>query len=71
MAYLTQIFWWVLPLLIVDIVASYNCMQFQGKLKNQTWENGKKKPSLGTKFDPFGPNVGPKKFFIDFTSTTC
>ena len=52
MAYLTQIFWWVLPLLIVDIVASYNCMQFQGKLKNQTWENGKKNLVLGPNLTP-------------------
>ena len=27
---------------MLDIVASYHCMQFQGKLMNQTWENGKK-----------------------------
>ena len=31
---------------MLDIVPSYHCMQFQGKLQNQTWENGKK-PSLG------------------------
>ena len=29
-------------LYMLDIVASYHCMQFQGKLKNQTWKNGKK-----------------------------
>ena len=28
---------------MLDIVASYHYMQFQGELKNQTWENGKKK----------------------------
>ena len=27
---------------MLDIVASYHCMQFQGRLTNQTWENGKK-----------------------------
>ena len=43
------------------IAESYNCMQFQGKLRNQTWEN-RKKPSLGTDFGPFGPNVGSKNF---------
>ena len=26
--------------LMLDIVASYHCMQFQGKLINQNWENG-------------------------------
>ena len=44
------------------IVASYHCMQLQGKLMSQTWENGKK-PSFRTNFDPFGPNLGPKIFF--------
>ena len=33
-------FSWVL-LYILDIVASYHCMLCQGKLMNQTWENGK------------------------------
>ena len=28
---------------MLDIVASYHYMQFQGELNNQTWENGKKK----------------------------
>ena len=27
---------------MLDIVASYHCMQLQGKLMNETWENGKK-----------------------------
>ena len=28
---------------MLDTVASYQYMQFQGKLMNQTWENGEKK----------------------------
>ena len=32
---------------MLDIVAGYHCMQFQGKLMNQTWKNGKKKLVLG------------------------
>ena len=46
---------------MLDIAASYHCMQFQGKLMNQTWENGKK---LGfwTNFGPFGP----KQIFLEF-----
>ena len=52
---------------MLDIVASYHCMQFQGQLTNQTWENGKK-PSFGTDFAPFGPNLDPKHFFMKFTS---
>ena len=50
---------------MLEIVASYHCMQFQWKLTNQTWENGKK-PSFGTDFDSFGPNLGPKIFFHGF-----
>ena len=41
------------------IVASYHCMQFQGKLINQTWENYKK-PSFRSNF---GPNLSPPIFF--------
>ena len=37
---------------------------------NQTQENGKK-PNFGSNFDPFLPNLRPKFFFIDFTSTRC
>ena len=48
------------------IVASYHCMQFQGKVINQTWKNGKN-PS----FKPnFTPNLVQKMFFVGFTSTT-
>ena len=52
------------------IVTSYHYMQFQEKLMNQTWENGKK-PSFGTDFRTFSPNLGPKLFFADGTSTRC
>ena len=55
---------------MLDIVASYHCMQFQGKLKNQTWENGKK-PSFGIDFGPLAQIWSPKIFFMDFTSTRC
>ena len=37
-----KLFLWVLPQYILNIVSSYHCMQFQGKLMNQTWKNGKK-----------------------------
>ena len=50
---------------MLDIVARYHCMQFQGKLINQSWGNGKK-PSFGTDFGPFGPNLGSKTFFHEF-----
>ena len=49
---------------MLDIVASYYRMEFQEKLMKQTWENGKK-ISFGPNFDQFGP----KKCFVDFTST--
>ena len=54
---------------MLNIVASYHCMQQQRKLMNQTWENDKK-PSFGPDFGPFDPNLGPI-FFVDFTSTRC
>ena len=70
---LTQI--WAQKIFFMDlistssyIVASHHCMKFQGKLLNQTWENGKK-PSFGTNFGStqiWAPNF----FFLDFTSTT-
>ena len=44
---------------MLDIVASYHWMQFQGKLMNQTWENGKKPTIFG--FD-FGANLGHQNF---------
>ena len=50
---------------MLEILASYHCMQFQGKLMSQTWENGKK-PSFGADFSPFGPHLGPKNFFHGF-----
>ena len=50
---------------MLDIVASCHCMQFQGKLTNQTRGNGKK-PSFRPDFGPFGPNVGGQFFFFFF-----
>ena len=55
---------------MLGIIASYHCMNFQEKLMNQTWENGKK-PSFGTDFGTFGPNLGPQFFIMNFTSTLC
>ena len=48
---------------MLDIVASYHCMQFQGKLMNQTWENDKK-PSFKTDFS--NHNLSPQIFFHRF-----
>ena len=50
---------------MLDIVASHNCMQFQQKLKNQSWENYKK-PSSRPDLDPLGPNLGNHIFFRGF-----
>ena len=48
---------------MLDIVASYHCIQFQRKLKNQTWKNGQKhRPGLI--FTRFGPNLA--QFFFRF-----
>ena len=46
---------------MLEIVASYHCMQFQDKLMNQTRKYGKK-PS-------FGADFGLKFFFVGFAST--
>ena len=48
---------------MLDIIACYQCMQFQGKLMKQTWENSKK-PSFATEFGPFCPKFGPWKIFL-------
>ena len=49
--------------LILYIVASYHCMLFQGKLMNQTWQNGKK-TGFRPIFGPSGPNSGRQFFFF-------
>ena len=51
-----------LPLLVVP---SYRRVQFKGKLKNQTLENGKKNPNLGPDFSLFA-QFGPINFFCGF-----
>ena len=43
---------------MLDIVASYHRIQFQGNLMIQTQQNGKK-PNFGTDLSPMG-----QKFFI-------
>ena len=48
---------------MLDNVASYHCLQFHGKLKNQTWENGKKTTWLQDWFWPLRPKFGPQNFF--------
>ena len=45
------------------IVASYHCMQFQGKLMNQTCENGKK-PSFRPNFGPFWLKFGLRELLL-------
>ena len=46
----------------LNIVPSYHSMQNKRKLMNKPQENGKR-PSFGTHFGLFGPNVGPQFFF--------
>ena len=48
---------------MLDIVASYHCIQFQGKLLIQTQENGEK-PHFGPDLWPFGPIRGSRFFYI-------
>ena len=47
---------------MLDIVASYHCMQFQGKLIIQSQEDGEK-PHFGSNLGPSGPNSGHIFFF--------
>ena len=48
---------------MLDSVARYHCMQFQGKLINQTWENSKK-ASFGPDFGPVCANLGSHFFSL-------
>ena len=48
---------------MLDIVASYHCMQFQGKLITQTQENGGKNIFLGPMLAPLA-KFGPSIFFF-------
>ena len=48
---------------MLDIIASYQCMQFQGKLMNQTLESDKKKLVLASILARFAPNLVPESFF--------
>ena len=54
---------------MLQIVASCHCIaiQFQEKLKNQTWKNRKKQ--FWARFWPLWPKFGPLNFFMDFTLT--
>ena len=51
--------------LLLEIVPSYHPRQFKGKLKNKTWENGKK-TNLRPNFGQVGLNLGPQNFFCRF-----
>ena len=41
---------------MLDIVARYHRIQFQGKLVIQSQDSNKKKPHLGPDLGPLGPN---------------
>ena len=55
---------WFYLYLMLYIVANYYCMQIQGKLMYQTWENGKK-TSFGTNFG-LSLKFGPQNCFCAF-----
>ena len=48
---------------MLDIVASYHCIQFQGKQMIQTQENGEK-PYFGPDLGLLGQNSGRHFFFL-------
>ena len=62
---LQNFFVWVLLLLMLDIVASYHRIQFQGKLVIQTQENSKK-PHSELDLGLLGPNSDHSFFFFFF-----
>ena len=51
---------------MLDIVAGYHRIQFQGKRMIQTQENGKKTPHFGPNLCPLGPNLDCQHFFQMF-----
>ena len=53
---------------MLGIVASYHCMQFQGKHMILTQEN-KKKTHFGDDLGLLGPNSGRQNFFFFFSKT--
>ena len=54
---------------MLDIVASYHRIQFQGKLMIQTQENDEK-PYFGLDLIPLGQNSGCQKFLYKTRSKT-
>ena len=54
---------------LLNIVLGYYPVQFKRKLTNQTSKNSKK-TNFGPNFGPSAPNLGPKKFFVSFASTS-
>ena len=53
---------------MLEINPSCNLVQYPEKIVKKTRGNGKQ-PSFSHDFGPFGLNLGPKIFFVDFTST--
>ena len=55
---------------MLDIVASYHCIQFQGKRMIQIQENGKI-PHSGPNSGPLGPNSDGQYVFIKLVVRHC
>ena len=55
---------------MLDIVASYHCMQFQGKHMIQTQGNDQK-THFGPDLGPLGPNSGHQFFFQNLASSVA
>ena len=53
---------------MLDIVASYQRMQFPGNLMIETLENGEK-PHFGPDLGPLGPNSCREFFFLNLASS--
>ena len=63
-------FLWVLTLLDVTR-CKLSLYEISGETNETNLRKWQKKTSFRPDFSPFGPNLGPKEFFMDFTCTRC
>ena len=59
-------FLWLFALLDVMHCCKLSMYTISRKINEPNWENGKKNPSFGKYFCPFGPNLSPKVLFHGF-----
>ena len=55
---------------MLEIVAGYHCMWFQGKIMIRTEGNGEKPHFLGPNLGPLGPDLGCQVFFLKILASS-